>query len=107
MDEVVGIVSLLMRHVFDYVFTHGRRVATRLHLSWTMNVPHYEMLLGAFCSITCSMFMFPCSNVLLSGKIWKKPLSCLESQILRLLHNTLVCCQKLQNLYVGLQKTVS
>lgn len=61
MDEVVGKVSLLMRHVFDYVFTHGRRVAMRLQLSWKMNVPCYEMLLGAFCSNTYTLFLFPCS----------------------------------------------
>lgn len=72
MDEVVGKVSLLMRHVFDYVFIHGRRVATRLQLSWKMNVPHCEMLLGAFCFNTCVLFLFPCSLCLLSGKISKK-----------------------------------
>lgn len=81
MDEVVGNVSLLMRHVFDYVFIHGRRVATRLHLSWIMNVPHYEMLLGAFCSNTYALFLFTCSICSTWWKNMEKAISCLESQI--------------------------
>lgn len=61
MYEVVGKLSLLMRHVFDYAFTHGQRVAMRLQLSWKMNVPCCEMVLGAFRSNAFALFLFPCS----------------------------------------------
>lgn len=69
MYEVVGKLSLLMRHVFDYAFTHGQRVATRLQLSWKMNVPCCEMVLGAFRSNTFALFLFPINCQLIAESL--------------------------------------